>query len=421
MTTTPPRPLVAVRADIDVIVVALVARDETVVRAIRVISGLDAVDARIRELIDADIPGGLPGPSEPSVVAAENRLRDGMAAARVRLAADAETIVTVRFPGRLHFVAIDRAEVVRAIAPTLAAVVAAVEELTDGDELDVLALDGAATVPGLLDALPGESVASDGIDLEALAIGIAQAPVELVVPASLGASRGSRSEAGSHPEVSLPRDIQRTAVPDAEPEPVEAQEQASEPIEEGTGEVGVVELASFAPRAVARAAESFVAAIAALHRLWPAVTAVVVVLALGGAAAALGLSARPFDSRPVDPSPARTGDERATARPTSSPSPSSGPTTAPDPSNEGAPGTGTGDAAPRRPTTKRGAGSSGSGTQASAPMGQTSGSDPVPPTDSAPPSDPAPTALDPGTPSDPRPPDPTITDPGAPPDSTPVG
>jgi hypothetical protein len=245
--------IVAVRVDADATIVAVVARDSSrVLRVRRVPGGFAAIDDRLMELVDAEVPGGLPRSSEPRVLAARSRLREAVAAARVRLLEDESTLIPVRFPGSMSFATLERAAVAEAAAPEVEAAAEVVRELADGAA--IVALDGVATAPGLLDALPGSLVELDEVDAEALDALLDTAPLD-TVPLEPGP-----------PEAALPE----PEVPEAEVHAPEADALADEP-------------ADPEPEPVARPR-----AVVVLSRAWPVAAATASILLLGGAAAALG-------------------------------------------------------------------------------------------------------------------------------------
>jgi hypothetical protein len=361
--------LVAVRVDADATIVALVARDSSrVLRVRRVPGGFAAIDDRLMELVESEVPGGLPRSSEPRVLAARSRLREAIAAARVRLLDEESTLIPVRFPGRMSFATLERDAVAEAAAPEVEAAAEAVRELADGAA--IVALDGVATAPGLLDALPGSLLDADEVDTDAL-------------DALLDAAPEEGAEAPAEPEALEPEPEE----PELEAEPVEPKPVASASQEDRP---------PAPPALVIPVASASLSRGVVLSRAWPVAAAIASILVLGGAAAALGYTTH---------QPARTAADRVAPTTSSTavtPSSAAASSTAAAPTAQAAPeipaqpgdqaGTVT-----RRSTTK----SAPSGATAPAPGGSST----TTPSDSASPSD-TPTPTDTSTP------DPTPSDTG---------
>ncbi len=407
MTPTPSGRLIAVRVGADESIVAVVDPvGPRLERAIRVPGGLRAVDDRIAELVAAEVPGGLPTGSTPQLAAAASRLRDAVTAARVRLVDDASTTVSVRYPGRMTFVTLDRGAAVAALDAELAGILAAAGEVGLAPRTALLALDGVASVPGLLEALPGRLVAVARMR----AAGIATLLYE--------DDAGSESPAAAKPELDAEADPQ----PEPESEPTAEAPAAAAPIDEAdpsaTAEAGPAP-ASAAPRTDRPttatpmnplSADSGLRAAVVLRRAWPVAASVVVILGLGSAAAAVGLgTTSPTGGLRDAPASTRTRDQHdpgpssGPVVPSSSPVAPAAPPAAPGGAGQGGPST-------QKPktATKPGAGGSG-GAAAPAPAPPSTGVSPDPGTGGSTPT-PAPS----GTPTDPPSPTPSPTDPSDP-------
>jgi hypothetical protein len=292
--------LVAVRVDADATIVAVVARDSSrVLRVRRVPGGFAAIDGRLLALVDAEVPGGLPRSSEPRVLAARCRLLDAIAAARVRLLDEESTLIPVRFPGRMSFATLEREAAAEAAAPEVEAAAEAVRELADGAR--IVALDGVATAPGLLEALPGSLVEVGEVDAAALDALLDAAPEE----------DEGEAVAETEPEPEVAAEPEPVAKPDPEPiaEP--------EPVVVAVPEPAPVVVAPPAPTPTPPAA--LPRAVVVLARAWPVAAATASILVLGGAAAALGYTTH---------QPARLVVERTAPAAPSSAVPSPSPTSA---------------------------------------------------------------------------------------------
>ena len=298
--------LVAVRIGPDSSTVALVdPNGARIVRAIQLPGGLRRMDGRIARIVSVEFPGGLPMGNSTALLAARARLNDAIAAARMRLVDDETTTVSVRFPGRMAFVTLEREAVIAELLPEIAPIRAAVAEL-DADA--VIALNGVAGVPGLMDALPARltTAAEHGIgDPESL--------FDLD-------DRGKREPDGPV------RDTE--GITDVRPE-------SAGPVPSGAEQAGAVadsgRLAPIAPPS----AREVVRAEAILRLAWPVAFAVVAALALAGMATATGLGAStPGADHSHAPATIHTDRNAATTggrQPTSGPTaPSVGPTVTDD-------------------------------------------------------------------------------------------
>jgi hypothetical protein len=366
--------VVRVEADVTSVAVVDTARHR-IERARHFSAGLNAVDDRIEEIIDASLPGGLPGSSAAAFVAARARMRDSISAARLRLVEDESTVVSVRFPGRTTFVTLDRSAVVDALAAPFAQLVAALAELGAGARSTIVPLDGVGAVPGLREALPGR--------LDDLTPTRA-ADLRVLLDAMDPDARSEGAVAGRRPG------------PDAPP----------------------AKQTAMSISVVPRSGPSVPRAVVTLRRAWPPAAAVVLLLGVGGTAAAVGLGDRSDDV--VRPIVAGTGEHdalRSTPAPadTDAPAGASGGGAPPSGDSTGGPG---GPGVPKKTT-------GGVGTGSRAPDAGVSGAAPVPapapvapgpaPVPSSPPV-PSPTASP--SPTDPAVPDPTPT---GPPPSDPGG